>query len=290
MIRTVMLGRTGNNLFQYATGRALAEKHGVSLVMDGSWFNAMGWRSVCKLEELPIKARLIRDPTPASRLLRKLSGKHRWELAGLPLYREKSDDVSFDPDVLNLPRDCALFGYFQSWRYFAGIEHLLRDEIRLDSRMLDRESAEWAKQLTDSCSVAIHIRRTDYIGNPNTDICGENYYRKAIARIRGSISNPAFFVFSDDPEWCRKTFAESDFRVVNCAASRTDPLNDMHLMSLAQHHIIANSSYSWWAAWIGKKENQRVLAPDPWLVGIRSPMEDRFLEGWEKIPSTTEAL
>jgi hypothetical protein len=285
MIRIPMLGRTGNNLFQYAAGRALSEKYGVPLVMDASWFNAAGWASVSQLRQLPIKAALVRDPTPASRTLRKIFRKHRWELMGLPVYREKEDDCSFDPAFLDHPADSVLIGYFQSPKYFAAIETALRDEIRFTGRELDGESAKWAGKITASRSVAIHVRRTDYVGNPNTDICGEGYYAAAIARIRAAVQDAEFFVFSDDPGWCRRRYCQAGFHVLDCVASRTDPLNDLHLMSLAHHHIIANSSYSWWGAWIGKKEGQMVMAPDPWLAGIYSPAEDRFCEGWEAIPS-----
>lgn len=282
-----MLGRTGNNLFQYAVGRVLAEKHHVPLVMDGSWFNRAGWRSVSQLRNLPIKAKIIRDPTPASRMLRKLTGRHRWNFLPLPLYREKADDVSFDPSVLELPSSCVLHGYFQSPRYFQSIEPALRREIHFNDRILNRQSEESARKIRDSESVAIHIRRTDYIGNPNTDLCGHFYYETAIKRIRELTDSPSFFVFSDDPDWCRAHYHRPDFQIVDEPASRTDPLNDLHLMSLAKHHIIANSSYSWWGAWIGKNPEQKVFMPDPWLHGIKSPREDRLCSGWETLPSQT---
>lgn len=283
MIRVLMLGRTGNNLFQYAMGRVLSEKHQVPLVMEGSWFNREGWQSVRHLRQLPIKAKLVRDPTPASRLLRKITGKHRWDFLPLPCYREKSDDVSFDPAVLDLPASCVLSGYFQSPLYFNSIESRLREEIQFHDRKLDATSSEAARMIGGSESVAIHIRRTDYIGNPNTDICGQDYYETAIKRIRKLTCAPTFFIFSDDPAWCRAQYHGPDFHVIDCPASGLDPLNDLHLMSLARHHIIANSSYSWWGAWIGKKPGQNVLLPQVWFDGIHSPIEEKKLPGWEII-------
>lgn len=288
MIRIHMLGRVGNNLFQYATGRSLAEKHGVPLVMDGSWFNRSGWQSVSKIGQLPIQAKLIRDPTPASRLLKKITGKHRWDYLNKPHYREKTEDLSFDPAVIEMPSDCVLFGYFQSPRYFADIETKLRSEIHFHDRQLDSESSRWAKLIQTTESVAIHIRRTDYIGNSNVDICGMEYYERAIKRIQETLDSPEFFVFSDDPEWCQTYFNRPRFFVVSCQSSYKDPMNDLHLMSLARHHIIANSSYSWWAAWIGKKQAQQVLMPSEWFRGINSPIEEKRCEGWETIsPSVT---
>lgn len=284
MIRIMMLGRTGNNLFQYAVGRVLAEKHGVPLVMDGSWFNRAGWRSVSQLRSLPLKAQLIRDPTPASRLLRKLTGRHRWDFLSAPHYREKEEDTSFDPAVLALPSHCVLHGYFQSPRYFDVMEPMLREEIQFQDRKLDDESTEWAQKICGSESVAVHVRRTDYIGKLNFDLCGEVYYDAAIARMRQLSGSPIFFVFSDDADWCRTRFDRPGFHVVDCQSSRHDPLNDLHLMSLASHHIIANSSYSWWGAWIGKKPGQRVLMPDVWFKGIHSPIKEKQCDDWELVP------
>ena len=285
MIRTVMLGRTGNNLFQYAAGRALAEKHGTDLVMDGSWFNRRDWESVRMIETLPIKARLTRHCSLASKTLKRITGKHHLEYFGYHFHRELSGNTSFDPSVLQLPDSSLLFGYFQTPHYFAHIEKQIRSELTFEGRKLDGESQNVADKLLGASSVAVHVRRTDYIGNPNTDVCGSAYYRKAFALIREMVPDAAFYIFSDDPEWCRKNFQGDKFTVVDSAKSRIDPINDLHLMSLADHHIIANSSYSWWAAWLGKKPGQRVLMPNEWFRGLTSPIAEKRCEGWETVPS-----
>ncbi|MGJ8642766.1 MAG: alpha-1,2-fucosyltransferase [Luteolibacter sp.] len=283
MIRTVMLGRTGNNLFQYAAARALAEKHGTTLTMDGSWFDHRDWKSVKRIANLPIKAKLTRRLPLLSKALKRISKKHHLEYLGCHIYRENPGDTSFVPRVLDLPRDSVLLGYFQSHLYFQHIEKLIRQELSFEGRELDTESLKFADLLRLENSVAVHVRRTDYIGNPNTDICDLNYYRRAIRRMNELVPSAAFYIFSDDPAWCRKHFSDNATSIVDCKSSHLDPLNDLHLMSLANHHIIANSSYSWWAAWLGKKHAQRVLMPGEWFRGIHSPIEEKRCDGWETV-------
>lgn len=282
MIRIVLLGRTGNHLFQYALGRVLAEKHGVPLVLDGSWFDSHGWAEVSHFLKLPLKARVVRRVPLAMRGLLRLTGKHYWEYCGVPVIRERTDDVSFDPGVLEAPPDCLLFGYFQTPHYFNCIAGAYRKELR----SLLSESVPvppgMRERLADPASVAVHVRRTDYLNHPDLMICGESYYRAAIARLRNEIPGAKFMIFSDDPAWCREIFRDPDQEVADIASS--NPLHDLWLMSSASHHIIANSTYSWWAAWIGDKPGQRVLMPNRWNAGTtRVPIEEKKLDHWTTI-------
>lgn len=290
MIRIVLLGRTGNNLFQYALGRVLAEKHGVPLALDASWFNAEGWREVAHFLKLPIRAKVVRDPTPSSRALLKLTGRHRWSYGRFPFLREKEHDQSFDPSFLNAPSNCALFGYFQSWRYFASIEDDLRAELTdlleigcgRDARStVARASLPELSSLAGPESVAVHVRRGDFLNHPAFQACDEAYYRNAMDDLRSRLNAPRFHVFSDDPAWCRQTFTSRDCAVIDSGAAAANPLHDMRLMSLASHHILANSSYSWWAAWIGKKNGQHVILPDRWFTtDIHAPIGDK--NAWDR--------
>ncbi len=284
MIRALMLGRTGNNLFQYAMGRALAEHHGVPLVLDGSWFNAEGWALTSCLRRLPLKARVVRPLTLASRALRKLTGKHHWEYRGVPVIRETVEDQTFNPRYLEAPADCMLFGYFQSPLYFRGIEPLLREELRMDTLPWHVDTLKLRDRIRSNSSVAVHIRRTDYIGNAVFDVCNPDYYRSAMGRLRERLEGARFFLFSDDPAWCAQQLAADDVEVCALPAGVHDPLHDLHLMQEAGHHIIANSSYSWWAAWLGKKPGQQVLMPSVWYrTGMKAPAEEKRCEGWEFI-------
>ena len=277
-----MLGRLGNNLFQYAFGRALAEKHGCGLVLDATLFNSGDWKQVSNLRRLPLKAKISRPLHLVSRTVKKLSGRHPYEFSGRPIIREEGADHRFDASMLDAPSNSLLAGWFQSPRYFESVEKELRKELRLDLVVDPNEKLEDALNSFDS--VAVHVRRTDFLVQPVFQVCGESYYQRTMMMMRERLDRPRFFIFSDDPEWCRAHFTGADEEVVVLPGSSTDPLVDLHFMSLAKHHVIANSSYSWWAAWLGRKEGQIVLTPDRWFASeINSPIEERLLAGWEAV-------
>lgn len=286
MIRVLMLGRLGNNLFQYALGRVLAEKHGVPLVMDGSWFNGEGWSQVNRIRQLPGpasgKVTVTRRFSIGARALLKITGKHYWEYRGVPVLRENERDQTFDRRFMNAPADCVLFGYFQSPLYFAGMEDRLRAELSTDGLGLEKGREALTDRMRQPGSVAVHVRRTDYAGNPNLDLCGMDYYQAAMRRMRASVEGARFHIFSDDPAWCRSRFQEDDCEVIAPAPSDM-PLAHLHLMSSASHHIIANSSFSWWGAWLGKKPGQTVLMPPRWFADIVAPIGEKKNPGWETV-------
>ncbi len=276
MIRILLFGRTGNNLFQYAIGRVLAEKHQVPLVLDGSWFNESGWREVSHFLRLPIQAEVRRHPSLASRALRKITGKHYWEYRGVPVLREPVGDMRFDPSFLQAPSDCVLLGYFQSPRYFASIAVELRAELL---GLFESIFVDWHQirpMLDQPQSVAVHVRRGDFLNHSAFQVCDLSYYERSMQEMRDRIPGARFFIFSDDPAWCKSVFTQSDVHVLGFERAQPNPLHDLYLMSLASHHIIANSSYSWWAAWLGDKPGQEVIMPDRWFTtDIKAPMDEK---------------
>ncbi len=281
MIRVVLLGRTANNLFQYALGRVLAEKHGVPLVLDASWFNTEGWAEVSHFLRLPHKARVIRNVTLASRALRKLTGKHYWEYRGVPVLREPTSNHSFDARFLDAPADCMMFGYFQSPLYFDSRASELRSELTQLLSGAVQPSVPLLGQLARPESVAVHVRRGDYLQIREFQVCDLDYYQNGMSRMRSLIPDARFFIFSDDPDWCRSEFTGSDQTVIDSGDAAANPLHDLHLMSTASHHIIANSSYSWWAAWLGEKPGQQVMIPNRWYASDRiSPIREKCRDHW----------
>lgn len=281
MIRVVMLGRTGNNLFQYAAARALADRHGTEVWLDGSGFNPTVWRSVSCLKRLPLKAIITRRYPCLGRLGRKLFDRHPWEWGRRRVWREPVGDLSFDGRLLELPDGGVLYGYFQTWRYFDGIEHLLRQELDLSAIEWDDETLVRAARLGMEGTVAVHVRRTDYVGNTNVGFLGERYYLRALRRIRDRVPGARVHLFSDDPEAVVRWF---DDDLVVEQGNMDDPLRDLFLMSCARHHVIANSSYSWWAAWLGAKPGQVVMMPSEWSRGAMiSPIGEKQWPGWETV-------
>jgi Glycosyl transferase family 11 len=265
----------------------LAEKHGVPLVMDGSWFNPAGWAQVSHFLKLPIQAKVVRRFSIGARTLLKLSGKHYWEFQSVPILKEAADDQSFDASFLTAPADCMLFGYFQSPLYFQSIAHSLRNEL---NALLEhsRPSAHLQQMMKHEQSVAIHVRRKDYLVHPALQVCDRAYYQHSIRQMRSQVQGAHFYVFSDDPEWCRAEFRDDDQTVLDTGEAAANPLHDLCLMSHASHHIIANSSYSWWAAWLGEKPRQQVMMPDRWFVdGNRAPITEKRCAHWTMIPTGT---
>jgi hypothetical protein len=186
-----------------------------------------------------------------------------------------------------------LFGYFQSPLYFECIADELRSEL---NGMISRgthascvhSSASYGSSLKSRLSepnaVAVHVRRGDYLHHPVFNVCDKTYYLDALNQMRARLPNARFFIFSDDPEWCHAEFSDSDQEVVDSGDAAANPLHDLHLMSLASHHIIANSTYSWWAAWLGNKPGQQVIMPNRWYArDFNAPVEEKKLPHWEII-------
>ena len=134
-------------------------------------------------------------------------------------------------------------------------------------------------------SVAIHIRRGDYLKNPKArcfhGILGEDYYKKSISYVKKTVKNPFFFIFSDEVELVKKTFFffnKKNFIFIDTKST----INDLHLMSNCKHFIIANSTFSWWGAWLSKNKHKIILAPKKWVrAKISTP--DIIPESWIKI-------
>jgi hypothetical protein len=289
MIRIILRGRTGNILFQYALGRVLAEKHGVPLVLGAHWYNREGWAEVSHFLKLPIQAQVPRGGMPgsiASRTLRKITRKHCWEYLRLPVLKENDLDHSFDPRFLDAPADCVISGYFQSPRYFESMAGELRQELNdLVSRGAHASrvppsascGSEVEPRLAQANSIVVHVRRGDFLNIPVFQVCDDTYYRQSMDEMRARVPEARFFIFSDDPDWCRGTFTAPDTEVIDSRKTVASPLHDLHLMSLASHHIIANSSYSWWAAWLGDKPDQQVIMPDRWYTrDIIAPIKEKL--------------
>ena len=314
MLRIVLLGRTGNIMFQYALGRVLARKHGVPLVLDASWYNAEGWAEISHFLKLPIKARVRRKFSLASRALRNFTGKHFWQLGRTPFLKERENDQSFDPQFLDAPSDCTLFGYFQTPLYFESMADELRAELKgLISKgaraSCPQSSPVTENQLMQPTSVAVHVRRGDYLHHDCFKVCDTEYYQRSMCEMRERVPGAKFFIFSDDPDWCQEQFNDFDVAAIigrrnnvtaitgrrnnvtaitgrrNHLAEKTatddrryapNPLHDLYLMSMASHHIIANSTYSWWGAWLGAKPGQQVTMPDRWYAkDIIAPIDEK---------------
>jgi hypothetical protein len=186
--------------------------------------------------------------------------------------------------VLKLGGNVCLKGFWQSWRYFADIQDLIHQEFTLKSP-LGVGATELAKKIQGVTAVGIHIRRGDYVSNPVTHqfhgICDLDYYARAISCMAEAVQQPYFFVFSDEPQWARENL-KIDFPCTIIDPNHQD-YEDLYLLSLCQHFIIANSSFSWWAAWLSSNPGKSVIAPRRWFAAEDIDMGDLALPGWQLI-------
>ena len=266
-------GGLGNQMFQYAMGKHLAEKHNTELLLDTMLFQDHEMHNGFELDRVfvqPSRVALKREIKSLlgwkySKLGMKILNSNRFAfLRGENFFIE--DELTFNKAVEALPSDCYLSGYWQSENYFKDIEQIIRHDFVFRQQLND-QSAEIATQILSADSVSLHIRRGDYVTNAESvhSNCTTGYYSKAISYMNEQLANPSYFIFSDDIDWVKKNLkikAEHCFVNHN---SGLDSYNDMHLMSLCKHNIIANSSFSWWGAWLNSNKDKIVVAPKKWF-------------------------
>ena len=214
----------GNQMFQYATGYALAQRAGLPFRVDTSWYRSPEADRDLYLGDWAIAADEVDGLMPPPVVeTRKLFHK--------PLVQEPSE----------------LIGYWQTEKYFL--------DARADLLLLFRPRAP--APVSEPFDVGIHVRRLKPFGDRFVDIATEDYYAKAIAAFRDDMIDPTFSVWSDQPTWTARHFPP-DFTIQPTG----HPVHDLYAMSRCNHQIIANSSYSWWAAWLNQNPDKRIVWPD----------------------------
>lgn len=289
MIVVKLIGGLGNQMFQYATGRALADAHACDLKLDVSGFDDYKLR-VYELADYRIRASVASEGDierfRGSKAVHPIVDRVRKYLRLLPpsIFLEKA--FSFDPEVLKLQAPCYLEGYWQSERYFSAIRESLLADFSLASP-LDRRNQEVFDQMSSCEAVSLHVRRGDYVSNPSAaqfhGLCPMDYYRSGVKYIAERVDDPYFFVFSDDTEWVLKNL-RIDFPLKVVDVNGPDRgICDMALMRACKHHVIANSSFSWWGAWLNPDESKIVVAPKRWFKEQNMPTEDLIPHSWVRL-------
>jgi hypothetical protein len=306
VITVSLIGGLGNQMFQYAAGKALAERHGVALALDVSGFKNYALRSFL-LDRLCIpeacvaiadvaNAELPRERKPAGNFVRAL-WKQRIDRVlgrtGLPKLAPSAEEYRephfhFDPAFEVLGPQTSLFGYFQSERYFGSIAEPLRDWFSPREPFGEAAAAVLALIKGSRLPISVHVRRGDYL-NPGTaefhGILGEAYYHEALGRLEATIGQEAqLFVFSDDPAAAEQVLSfMPKSRLVHACGDPQRPWEDMALMACCRHHVIANSSFSWWGAWLNPSPEKRVIAPRAWFAPAelkKLNTADLYPAGW----------
>lgn len=283
MIIVKLSGGLGNQLFQYALGRHLAFLNQTELKLDVSQLQASRfWTArAYALDAFCINASLATD-----REISELAGASFSMLGRFgaisPFY-QREPHFHFSPLILRLRGDLYFDGYWQSERYFKPIASLVKQELKLQNTVLSRFQM-WQTLIQTSESVSVHLRRGDYtlrsIANRFLRPCGLDYYQKAASVLLPQLQQPTFFVFSDDPLWAKTHLhfpAPTHFVEGNSAAE------DLVLISKCQHHIIANSTFSWWGAWLAAFPEKKIIAPQQWFATERFNTQDLLPDDWERV-------
>jgi hypothetical protein len=276
MIVVKMQGGLGNQMFQYAAGRGLAARLGCRLFLDLSWFRRLPKGATPRVWELgryPISAELL-DPCDATspwfwsmeRLgcLWRTEGSWNWARS------LREDARKFDDRLFSLKGKRVLEGYWQCPAYFESVADSLRQELSpMDAMGAEDASVAELIKSSGSRAVAVHVRRGDYLVGVHAahhGVCDDDYYRTAFAWMRERLPSPQFFVFSDDPQWVasRPDLFEGAIQVLHNGPEQA--FQDIRLMSMCSAHVIANSSFSWWGAWLSNGRSDLVVAPARWLA------------------------
>lgn len=291
-------GGLANQMFQYAAGRALSLRLKVPLCLNISAFSRKAQREAHVAWRLPLFPGVLAsvshiDAAPPPKLhnyLRRVNLFVQKRLCSpFPLFSSVVTEPHFSywPGIAHVTASAHLYGYWQSEKYFLDCAEQIRKDFTFLALPEGAASALAARIAACPDAVSVHIRRGDYVSNPAAfafhGLPGPRYYSAALAHIHTHVGNAKLFLFSDDPQWVQDNFDPCGHacEIVNLALPEA-PQHDMHLMSLCRHHIIANSSFSWWAAWLGSPGGI-TIAPERWFAASGIDTSDICPPAWVRL-------
>lgn len=286
MITVGLKGGLGNQLFQYALGRRLSLDYDCPLIIDARALAHDPLRNYA-LNQFQIPSRLAKPLSyPLSGLASRLNFLYKrlpW-IQRLNVVNEKS--FAFDPQILECGDRVYLNGYWQSERYFLPIRQTLLTDLQL-AATLNTEQAELAQKIQACNAISLHVRRGDYLTDAKTNsyhgLCDLDWYDRAVDAITQGISSPQFYVFSDDYEWASHNLQLNyPTHFIKPQPDGNESV-DMYFMSICKHNIIANSSFSWWGAWLNQNPSKKVIAPAQWFANAPHDTRDLIPSDWHRL-------
>lgn len=292
MVVVKLIGGLGNQLFQYALAKNLAKKLKTNVVLDVIPFNEYKLHKY-SLEHFNFEKQFL---TQNEQHFFGIECKKNfsylyYRLLSLILKPKKiiEKDFSFDKSILeNTNKHIYLDGFWQSEKYFSEIkDELLKDLFIV--KPLAGKNLEIANQIKKVNAISLHIRRADYVSNSKTlsvhGVCGLDYYENALKLITNKIENPILFIFSDDINWVKENLVTNIDKVYVDHNNADTNYEDLRLMSLCKHNIIANSSFSWWGAWLNTNQSKIVIAPKRWYSDVEKNNQtvDLIPDSWIRI-------
>ena len=295
MIVVQLKGGLGNQMFQYAAGRALALRRGDPLLLDTRLFAFYPNRSYAlgqlriESEDAPLHINRLLARQCFGRYADSLLRKAETLLGSPPAVVRERMPFQHDQKLFaDLPADVYLVGYWQNEGYFRTIADHIRHEFTLRA-LPDKVNAELLAAIEGCAAVSLHVRRGDYVSDKSVlahhGVCSLDYYRRAITLMGERVAEPHFFVFSDDIPWAREHL-DIPWPVTYLGHNGSEAAHeDLRLMRACKHHVIANSSFSWWGAWLSEHPDKTVIAPRPWLSDPQLREVDPVPAGWLKLES-----
>jgi hypothetical protein len=291
MIIAKIFGGLGNQMFQYSLGRYLAFKNKAELKLDLTEYKNY------QLHQYSLNFFNIQAQTATNQEIELLKNKishgvlgHFQQLITPAKYTKKPSHIieskfSFDPNMLLLGDNLYLEGYWQTEKYFSPIANLIQNDFKVVNEP-DEKNRTMIASISSQNSVSLHVRRGDYVTDKSAlkvhGICSIDYYQQAVETICKKITNPSFFIFSDDPEWTKNNL-KFDYPIKFVTHNGPEKnFEDLRLMSHCKHNIIANSTFSWWGAWLNANPDKIVIAPKNWFADPKINTEDLIPNNWIK--------
>jgi hypothetical protein len=295
MIAVRLMGGLGNQMFQYALARKLAIKNKTDVVMDLVFYENIAKTDTPRKYELDcfkLRAKFLdpqerphENPESVYKGFRGSLRKVKHSLKGVrwSIYRESGHE--YDSNVLSTKNSTYLIGFWQTERYFKDIRPILIGDFEFKSA-LNPKSKKILDSILGGPSISLHVRRGDYVSNPSANkfhgTKDNDYYQSALRLIvENQPADYTVFVFSDDINWCKKNI-KPNLKTVYVSGNK-DGFEDMRLMSACNHNIIANSSFSWWAAWLNQNEGKIVVGPKVWFQNKSIDTSDVLPSTWKSI-------
>jgi hypothetical protein len=278
-------GGLGNQMFQYALYRSFKEIY-LNTKLDVIFFENYHKHNGFELERIFINLKTeYANPMEVNELSDSkadLISKIRRKLFGVKQTHYREEYLGYNNDIKDNMINMYFEGYWQSEKYFSDIEKVVRNEFTF--MPFDKEeNILISYRMSQTNSIGIHIRRGDYVEHPlYSGICTIDYYQMAIEYMKNSIEDPYFYVFSDDILWCKNTLKITTLVEYIDWNKGNNSYRDMQLMSLCKHNIIANSTFSWWGAWLNSNPNKIVVAPKR-IINSKNDIVDLIPEKWIRI-------
>lgn len=283
-VTVALAGGLGNQMFQYAAGMALADRLNCELSLDVTWFTPENRRSFA-LRSFKIFGEDVINwsywPPYLRQIFYRVARKWFREIGGLPVWRESHFHYMSGFKEINEP--VFLVGYWQSEKYFSHLRPLLLEQFCLRNE-LPRSSQFILEKILSVDSICVHVRRGDYLSNSTASkiygTCSLEYYKESVLEIRTGLLRPHCFIFTDDPEWVDMNLKlDCPSTLVNVNSS-SEAIYDLVLMASCKHFVIANSSLSWWGAWLSQNPDKLVIAPERWFIDSRNDTRDLLPSAW----------